>query len=69
VRAALADAGSTLDGISWPVLGILLIVALVAVTAHAIWRDVHDANRDRRDFEREQSDIEREWDEYFRRDQ
>jgi hypothetical protein len=49
MKAALADAGSTLSGVSWPILGVLVLAAFTVIcVVLPIWRDVHDANAERR---------------------
>lgn len=45
MRAALADAGSTLEGISGPALGTLLVVVLVALLAFDYWRRDYERRR------------------------
>lgn len=46
---AIADKGSTLDAVSWSILGVLAFFAFVVVcVVLPIWRQVHDANVERR---------------------
>lgn len=48
--AAIADR-STMDGVDWKTLAILLLVCFVAYVAYDIWRAAHTADTDRRQFD------------------
>lgn len=41
MRAAIADAGSTLQGLSWPVLVVLILIAATVAATVAMWRRDH----------------------------
>jgi hypothetical protein len=49
---AIADTGSTLSGLSLPILGILVSVVLIFVfVVLPLLREAHEARRDKRKFD------------------